>query len=816
MPVVFNVFDILTIWEAVVFRKLILAAGSLFVLVILCVAAAYYYLVKLPLPQTEGELRAPGLHAAVTVYRDRWGTPHLYASDEHDLFWAQGFVQAQDRLWQMEANRRLAAGRLSEIIGDKALPMDRLMRTFGVMRAARRELAAYNDVDRNTLDAFADGVNAYIQSRSGRLPLEFRLLGFKPEPWLPEHSIGWGKVMALFGSKNWEEEIVRAMLIQSLGEERAIGLLGHNRPFTPTVIPSALNLAAWWPSPEAVDAPFVPVFAGGSNNWVVDGAKTETGYPLLANDMHLAVGVPSVWYEMHLVGGAFDIIGLSLPGVPMVIAGHNQEIAWGITFAYTDVQDVFLERMNPNRRGEYAYLDQCRQADLIREEIRVKGLPEAVIHEVWETRHGPIITPAVRAAKLGYALAFKWSAMDPGDMLPVLRRLNLARNWSEFKAAGQDWPEPPMNLVYADRQGNIGYVLAGRVPLRKGPHGVGPFPGWTGHHEWMGYLPPDQKPILFNPPQGMVATANNQVVADGFPHYLGADYASGFRAARILEVLSREARQSVANFRTLQGDVKCLSAARFIQALNGVEGGTPETRNLLERLRAWDLMLSPESVGGAIYAVLYYRLLENTFRDDMGAVTDRFLGVGLTPVLPLSRFVEHSRVILQDLMADPQSAWFDDATTPDRENLSDVVEQSLRETYAYFSEKLGPDPDEWRWGRIHAVEINHPLGRVKPLDRLLNLGPFEGGGHFDTVWQSALKPGMDFRMFGWTVSNRHIYDLQDWDRSLGAIVPGQSGMYGSPHYGDQVRPWLQAEHHPLVYSRRAVETEARQVLRLRP
>lgn len=345
------------------FKKLIYILAGLVLLVVLVCGAGYYYFVKLPLPKTDGEIEIKGLHEPVKVFRDRWGVPHIYAKNEHDLFMAQGFVQAQDRLWQMESSRRLAAGRLSEILGPLTLGLDRLLRTLGLMRAARLELASYDTSHLEILKAFAEGVNAFIDQSKGRLPFEFRLLKVAPEPWRPEDSIAWAKMMALLGGKNWQEEIVQAMLDQKLGAEKARKLLGHNQPESPTIIPSGMNLASLWPMQRHMPGASVSAFGGGSNNWTVAGSRTETGFPLLANDMHLALRVPSVWYEIHLTGGDYNVIGLSLPGVPGIIAGHNADLAWGITFGYADVQDIYLERMNPDNPGQYLYKDQWLQAE---------------------------------------------------------------------------------------------------------------------------------------------------------------------------------------------------------------------------------------------------------------------------------------------------------------------------------------------------------------------------------------------------------------------------------------------------------------------
>ena len=797
-------------------KKLILILGGFLLLVLILAGAGYFYFIRLPMPVTNGELRIKGLQKSVTVYRDRWGVPHIYAENEHDLFMAQGYVQAQDRLWQMEINRRLAAGRLSEIFGPDGLEADKALRSLGFMRAARDEVASYPPAAMGILNAFSAGVNGFVESQGNRLPLEFRILGVTPEPWKPEDSMGWGKFMAYTGGKNWQEEIVRAMLAKELGEEKANDLLKRVTPEMPAV-QGNIQFGAFEPPTAVLHKRFLPVFGGASNNWVVHGSRTTTGLPLLANDMHLSMTVPSVLYEMHLAGGELDVVGVSLPGVPLIIAGHNRHLAWGITFAYTDVQDIFLERFDPGKEGRYLFRGEWLEPRVLREEIRVKGRDDPVIHEILVTNHGPVISPLIgQAEKMELASALKWSGHDPGSTTSGLYRLNHARDWDEFKGAAAEWCEPAVNLVYADTRGNIGYVLGSRVPIRAGGHGLGPFKGWTGEFEWTGYLSPNQKPFVFNPEEGYFATANNDVVGPDFPHYIAVDYASDNRVKRIRQLLLEKSQISKQDFRKLQGDFKSLSARSFLDAVQRAEVKHPEGVELLEMLRAWDQALRPESAGAAVYSVLFRRLLDNTFKDELGPLMDRFSGIGLIGLDPLTRFVEHSRTILLNLMSEPDSQWFDDIDTPEKEELSEVLEKSLIETSAFLKESLGPDPSTWRWGRLHSVEMKHFLGRSKPLDSLLNLGPYEAGGDFSTVWQSSMVPGMDFSLKGWSAANRHIYDLKNWDESLGAIVPGQSGIPFSRNYGDQMDLWLNVAHHPLYFSRSRVESEAAAKLVLKP
>ena len=794
--------------------RMILAILALMALV--AAAGGYYWLIRRPLPQTAGTIRLPGLGAPVKVLRDRWGVPHIYATNIHDLLMAQGFVHAQDRMWQMETNRRLVAGRLSEILGAPTLALDRLVRTYGFMRAARREVASYDAAARRMIEAYAAGVNAWIDGYRGNLPLEFRLLRVDPEPWHPEDSIAWGKFIAFSGSKNWQEEFTRVLLTDKLGADRAGDLLARVHSAAPPIVPAGIVPASLL-TPAA--GPVLPLaLAGGaSNNWSVHGSRTATGAPLLANDMHLPLRIPSVWYEVHLTGGGLDVIGLSLVGLPLVIAGHNPDLAWGITFAYTDNQDLYYERLDPDG-GRYLFKNRWLPVERITETIRVKGRPEPVVHTVRLTRHGPLISDSVAAVgDRRFALALRWAAHDPGDMIATAFDLQRARNWHQFKNAAQRWSEPCVNLAYADRQGNIGYVLASRVPLRARGHGMGPFEGWTGADEWTGELAPEEKPFVLNPPAGFVVTANNQVTGDDYPHYIAVDYASGHRAQRIAAVLAA-ARPPISaeDMGRLQGDYHSLMADEMLAALAGAAEAVLAADPLWPLLRDWDRTMAPDSAGAAVYAVLFQRLLENTVTDELGDVSDRFLGKGMTYLEPLTRFVEHSRVILLSLLAEPDSAWFDDVRTGERETLDHVLARSLKETRIFLEKTLGPDPATWRWGRLHTVTIPHPLGRVKPLDRIFNIGPFEGGGHFETVWQSAVTPGMDFALNGWSVSNRHVYDPADWDRSVGSIVPGQSGMFGSPHYADQVPLWQGAGHHPLWYSRDRVTAAATSTLQLVP
>lgn len=775
-----------------------------------------YYLIFRPLPQADGKIALPGLQKPVRILRDQWGLPHIYAENLEDLLFAQGFVHAQDRLWQMELRRRLAAGRMSEIFGKEAVNSDRLVRTLGLMDCARRELSSYDETDQALLLSYCRGINAFLEHRGGNPPVEFHIAGIKPEKWAPEDSLAVAKFTAFFGSKNWQEEIVRGLLAAKLGPRKALRLMGLNQPNLKdlqTLKDSALIL----PEKKVYRDYIFSAPSSASNSWVVSGAKSETGLPLLANDIHLPIGTPSPWYEIHLSGGGLNVIGLSTPGLPYVIAGHNNDLAWGVASALIDNQDLFLEKINPNKRGQYLFKKKWLDAVKKRGFIKVKGTPKPVIHEYWITRHGPIIQPVVPEARsLKRAVALKWSGFEPGETMSALRRINSARNIPELKSAAAKWAEPGITITYAHKNGQIGYLTAGRIPVRQGGHGLGPFPGWSGRYEWKGYISPEEKPARSNPANGFLIAANQRPARAGNRPYLSTDYAPGYRAARINQVLSEKQVLASGDMTKLQNDVYDAAADLLIKSLEKLELTDPEAMNLQVRLLNWDRNMSIQSPEGSIYMVLCSRLMENIFRDDLGIVTDYFFGKGLTSLTPLNQFALHSRVVMLRLLEQPDSDWHDDINTPARENLILLMERSLLETKSFLTERFGENPDNWQWGRLHQVHLNHSLVKTGPFKSLFNSGPFMGRGSFTTVLQSTSSPGLDFKQKGQAASNRHLYDLSDWDQSLGCIVPGQSGQAASKRYRDQVLSWFSSGYHMLAFSEEQVRQNEDHTLSLEP
>ena len=523
------------------------------------VQAALRWLSRRRLPQTAGTLRLPGLEAAVEVVRDRWGVPHIYAESTHDLMVAQGFVHAQDRLWQMDFQRRLVAGRLAEVLGAVAAPVDRWFRTIGMRRVAEQEVSLIDAGVRADLEAYAAGVSSRIAR--GRLPVEFTLLRYRPEPWTVADTLSWIKMMSWDLSVNWETELLRARLIARLGPERAAELEPEYFACWPRVVPpgveySAIGSAALRRAGAARPLAGPSAREGlGSNNWALAGSRTTTGAPILANDMHLQMGMPCIWYENHLAGGDLDVTGVTFPGIPGVISGHNGHVAWGFTNGFPDVQDLYVERLRRTDDGrvQYEYRGEWLDAQVVREEIRVKG-GGTVVEQVVITRHGPIINGLAPDLAGEQPLALRWTSLEPDRMVEGLHGMSRAKNCLEFREALRDWTAPVQNTVYADTEGNIAYSFPGKVPIRARGDGRVPVPGWTGEYEWTGYIPYEELPHLYNPPQGYIATANNRVVDEAYPYHIGLEHCTGDRAQRIVELI--EARDKV-DLSSISSTMRC-------------------------------------------------------------------------------------------------------------------------------------------------------------------------------------------------------------------------------------------------------------------
>ena len=790
------------------------------VLLLIVGSGAYLFFVRRSWPQVNGTLHVAGLQDRVEVYRDAWGVPHIFAQNEHDVFFAQGYVHAQDRLWQMEFSRRVAAGRLSEILGEETLKTDRFLRTIGLYRAAQADLAVLPAETVDVLQAYADGLNAFVETHRDRLPLEFALLGFQPERWTPTDSLAWGKVMCLDLGDNWERELLREQLVSAFGEEKVQELVPPYPSQGPLIIPPEAKSYAYVDSALLSDYQDVKATLGicgphvGSNNWVVDGSKTASGMPLLANDTHLGIQMPSIWYEIHLSAGDLDVVGMSFPGAPGVIIGHNRHIAWGVTNLGPDVQDLYVEKINPDNPDQYEFKGQWEDMTVLHEEIRVKGRDAPVELKVRLTRHGPILTPVVPEAK--EQLALRWTALDGGQLFRSVHMLNRARDWDEFRYALRYWDAPSQNFVYADTQGNIGYQAPGRIPIRAKGQGLVPVPGWTGEYEWTGYIPFEELPFVYNPPTHYVVTANNQIVPDNYPHFITYEWAKPFRAQRIEQLLQAKDSLTPDDFRDMQADTYSIPGARLTPYILSLE----EEGWLWERaskfLREWDGYVTAESGGAGIFEVTYWRFLVNTFGDelkDAGIVKGDLMSPD-----PKDDEWLGSPMALLTIVDDKDNEWFDDVHTPEVEDRDDILRRSFQEALDFWGNRhgdlIGNRSSQWAWGKIHQATFAHPLGGVKPLNLIFNRGPVPMGGSNDTVDVAGYKLGV----FGQEVvpSQRHIMDLGDWTQSGSQHTTGQSGQPFHKHYGDMIASWRDVELHPMWYEKDDIEANKKALLILEP
>jgi penicillin amidase len=680
------------------------------VLIVVILIGGLALLVQQSFPQVSGEVSLPGLHDPVEVMRDGMGIPHIYAQDEHDLFMAQGYVHAQDRFWQMDFWRHIGAGRLSEMFGESQVETDAFIRTMGWPRLAEQEWEAADTEVKGILQAYADGVNAYLSEHKGsRLSLEYAILkltngSYEPEPWLPVHSLTWAKAMSWDLSGNMDDEIRRAVLLPQLGEERLADLYPAYPDENPVIVPDFQLAGSPFPgSPPAdypaVRAPLNRVLARvealnrltgggqrglGSNNWVVAGSRSASGKPILANDPHLAIRIPSIWYENGLhcqpAGDScrFNVVGFSFVGLPAVVIGHNDRIAWGVTNAGPDVQDLYLERLNPDNPDQYEVNGNWESMAVREETIVVAGGPPVTIR-VRQTRHGPVLSDADEemgaladgtAGAEGGPLAgsLRWTALQPSTNLRAALHIDLAQNFDEFRDALQDWDVPSQNFVYADVDGNIGYQMPGRVPLRSSGDGSFPVEGWTGRGEWTGTIPFGDLPYAYNPPSGFIATANNRAVDEPYPYLLTTMPDLGFRAARIVELLQGQETWTPEAMRQIHADTYNAAAPDLVPVLLELDFHQPgqasdeadaatKLETIVAELGSWDFHNDPGSRGAATFNAIWRHLILRTFGDD--------LPEGWLPGDDVAI------VIVGDLLAAPGAPWWDDLRTPALETRCD-------------------------------------------------------------------------------------------------------------------------------------------------
>jgi penicillin amidase len=712
------------------------------------------------------------------------------------------------------------------------------MRTLTMRRVAEFEVGLLPEADRALLEAYAAGVTAFIQT--GALPVEFTLLRYQPEAWQEADSLAWVKMMAWTLSDNWATELVRARLIARLGPEKAAELDPDYHPDWPTVLPPGVDYSGIGTSAlELAEAarPFTgpsPYEGLGSNNWVVHGERTASGAPLLANDMHLGLTIPAIWFENHLHCPELTVIGVSFPGIPGILSGHNGRVAWGYTNGFPDVQDLYMEKLRRTVEGgvEVEFQGKWEPATVLKEYIQIKG-QETVAHEVIVTRHGPVINSLNPELTGETPLALRWTALEPNLMITSLVEMMRAQDVSALHAALRGWHTPAQNVVYADVHGDIGYTLPGKIPIRAQGDGQVPVPGWTGDYEWDAYIPFEALPHRINPPEGFFATANNKVTGNDYPYYLGRETIGPDRAARIIELLEARPRLDLPDMQAMQFDLVCPSARRLQELLDGLRVEDPEQQALLDLLQDWDGRLAADSAPALVYEVFYRRmialLLTNRLdeyiletrkngrtevearRDDLA---EYYLGKGPVPVLFESTlFGFRALEWLLDLLEQPESPWYDLGGGQDR---AAVIRAALADTLTYLKANLGPQPQDWQWGKVHQLLFAHPLGSQAVLSAFFNRGPYPIGGDQNTVWATGSRPHVPEGQQLIGPAYRMIVDLGNLENSCAILTPGQSGRPGTAHYDDQIEDWFEGNYHPMLFTEAQLAKQPLKMLRLTP
>ena len=769
------------------------------------------------LPPNEGRIDVDGLHEPVEVLWDRWGVPHVYASSTHDLYFAQGYVLASERLFQIELALRLGSGRLSEIFGERTLSFDRFIRTAGWNRAAQAIVEQWDDLSWEMSSAFFEGVGAWTLRMPAR-PIEYDLLQI--DPFVPEGAAAAelaasASVFMVWSlSTNWDTELLRAELAERLGWE-AMATLFPELPTEPEAViagkeggstsrPSRLDLL--------LQAPPFPA-GQGSNNWVVAGRRSKTGKPLLANDPHLIAQLPSIWFEIHLSGPGVDVAGVALPFAPGVIIGHNDRIAWGITNLGGDIQDLYLERLN--EEGTAALHDGLWEPLTIhREAIGVRGRGEPEMVEVKETRHGPILDsyligtadPEVVEGGIRQTYALRSVGLEEGAKPSTVHRLDTATNFQEFRAAAADWAAPGANFVYADVDGNIGYQATGLHPIRRNGDGTIPVPGWTDEFEWEGYIPFEDLPWSYNPDEGFLATANNKIHDDSYPYLIGKDFLPPFRVRRIVQLLTATDQHDADTFRRIQTDTVSLPAMDIVPRLLEVEPADDRQKEALSLLGEWDGDLDASSAAAALYEVWCCRIADLVLRPRLGdeLYTHYFARRQWTNTFQYQ--------VLPALLDYPTATWFgkDGRGARDaalREALDAALDELIR--------AMGEDVSAWSWGAIHRARFAGQFAVIPDLAEVFTGGEAPWGGDEQTVNQGMFEPGVGYDALI-VPSWRQIIDLADLDASVGTTTVGQSGNPASPHFNDLFPLWSTGRYHPLPFTRLAVEAQTESRMELVP
>jgi penicillin G amidase len=798
--------------------KIFIGVGFSLVVILLAIGIFLYHLVTKSYPQTSGTIITAELRGDVAIYRDEYGVPHIFANDEHDLMFAAGYVQAQDRLWQMEMFRRAGQGRLSEILDTATVKIDKLFRTLGFSCVADSIYARMYPTSRLLLDDFAEGVNEFINTHKGKYPIEFDMLDFEPEPWKPQHSLLIARLLAWELNFSWWVDLTYGEIASLVPPEKFKELFLGDENFTSQSISlkakkdemhDFLSLVRTYREYFGMRS-----FSAGSNAWVIDSSKSLSGKPILANDPHLLISLPSKWYEMHLSAPGWNVSGVSIPGIPLILIGQNDSIAWGFTNAMLDDCDFYVEKIDTSKKVAYRFKNISLPVRT-REEIIYIGKSDSVVINVKSTHHGPIISnihPSMNhkhdTSTVKQQISLRWTGFEMSDEILGFYRLNKATNSVEFVEGLKQLTVPGQCAVYADVRGNIGSWVAGRVPVRGKRLAALPLDGASGEDEWREFVPFEKLPNSWNPPEGFLISANQQLTGKAYPYYLSTLWEPRHRFERIKELLTLE-KISVQDFQQFQQDVMTtygkMLAEHIIRVAEQDSLNDDFTREALVYLRNWNFRSTTSDIATTIVNKFFTKILQNTFEDELGKEVLSDFEYSLTPAYRIT----------EKLLCIENSPWFDNIKTQTVENRDQIISKSFHEAIYELKESLGSEMKMWQWGKIHSVLFEHPFSARKPLDKVFNVGPYPIGGSEQTINKGAFKLSGSFKLFA-SPSMRQIIDFAQPQFAYRVLTLGQSGQALNTHYDDQVSLWLNGGYRQTTIDRKIIENKGWEKLILRP
>ena len=761
------------------------------ILLILLFCIAYFFtrsIARKGLPDYNADIKLTDLFEPVTVCRDSLAIPHVYARNEHDLYMVTGYLLAEDRLWQMDLLRRVTLGRLSEIFGDDFIETDLLLRSLNFKEKSENIIAEGDSTVVSALEAFSEGVNQYINDYKENYPVEFTLLGYKPDPWTPVHSLNLIGYMAWDLKSGWAELLMEEIAgkvdtvhIKELLPDMTIQKTYVYRDKSDLLAANRLTEL------NRLEKMGLDIFSG-SNNWAVSGFKSTTGKPILANDMHLALNIPGIWYQIHqVVEGKLNVEGLLLPGEPLIVVGHNDSIAWGMTNTYVDNLDYYEEKINQADTNQYLFNGEWKDFIIHNEIIRSKGGKEVKCN--YRTNHrGPIVSAFKGISDR--VLTIHWVGNEKSNEMRSIYKVDRAKNWNDFKDAFTTFISISQNIVYADKQGNIGLYCCAGVPIRKRDNQWAVLPGWTDEYDWKGMIPFEKLPYEYNPERGYVSSANNRTVDSTYPYHIGTWYDMPYRIDRIREMLEEKEIFSLEDFKSIQNDQHSKYTSLFLSTLLPLIGNRMDMdeteQSALQQLKNWDCNLGKESSEASISEFWAYQFLRSVYSDELGNELFKKFLAG----------THFSRIAMFYLLTHKQSVWIDNINTEQIENLEDIAAESYKNAMDSLRMQYGAKISDWKWGSIHQITLAHPIAKIKLLNILfrMNRGPYPVGGSFHTV--SPYKyPYFEPQLVEHGSSHRSIYDLNDWEKCISVIPTGISGIPASPYYCNQTQMYVNGEYH---------------------